>query len=170
MSANPDIHIETTLPKPWEAEQTFNDTLYDWMGRAPWLAISAAAHLLVFFILQAIPWEQFQDKKAKELQARVQEIPEEIFEEPEEEIVEEVEEVVEEPILQDAEVTEELEVPDDGDPDFLSDSPFDSEAFNDVIGIGGGAGGKFGGRMGRKRLTTPAARRSSRPSRTPSSG
>ena len=31
--------IESSLPKPWEQEETFNDVLYDWMGRAPWLAI-----------------------------------------------------------------------------------------------------------------------------------
>ena len=53
------IHIESSLPKPWEQETTFNDTLYDWMGRAPWLAISAAAHLLAYFILSAIPWSAF---------------------------------------------------------------------------------------------------------------
>ena len=39
-----DVHIETTLPKPWEEEETFNDVLYDWMSRAPWLLISAALH------------------------------------------------------------------------------------------------------------------------------
>lgn len=38
-----------------------------------------------------------------------------------------------------------------GDPDMLADSPFDNRAFNDVIGIGGGAGGKFGGRFGGNR-------------------
>jgi len=151
-----DIHIESTLPKPWEEEQSFNDILYEWMSRAPWLAISAAAHLLIFFILQAIPWEQFRGKDAKELQARLEKPPEEIFEEPEEEIVEEVEEEpIEEPILQDAEVTEE-EVIEDSDPDFLSDSPFDADAFNDVIGIGGGAGGKFGGRIGGRKALRAA--------------
>ena len=148
-----DIHIESTLPKPWEEEHSFNDILYDWMGRAPWLAISAAAHLLIFFIMQAIPWEQFRAKDAKELQAKLQQTPEEIFEEPEEEIIEEIEEEpIEEPILQDAEVVEDFEEA-EGDPDFLDDSPFDADAFNDVIGIGGGAGGKFGGRFGgRKKL------------------
>ena len=30
--------------------------------------------------------------------------------------------------------------------DFVSDSPFDSQAFNDMLGIGGGAGGARGGR------------------------
>jgi len=36
----------------------------------------------------------------------------------------------------------------EGDPGFLSDSSFDDEAFNDVIGVGGVAGGKYGGRFG----------------------
>jgi hypothetical protein len=153
------IHIESTLPKPWEQETTFNDVLYDWMSRAPWLAISAAAHLLVYFILAAIPWEQFTKEKPKTLQATLQPTPEEIFEEPEE-IIEETEiEPLEEPVLKDAEIDDHNETEDEQDyeqsqgEDFLSDSPFDSEAFNDVIGIGGGAGGKFGGRFGgRKNL------------------
>ena len=45
------VHIESHMLKPWEEEQTFNDILYEWMSRAPWLLISLAAHLLVFFIL-----------------------------------------------------------------------------------------------------------------------
>ena len=157
MAEYSDIHIESTLPKPWEEEQTFHDILYDWMSRAPWIAISAAAHLLIFFVLQAIPWDAFSGKEAKTLQAKLQQTPEEIFEEPEEEIEEEIEEEpIEEPVLKDAEITEteDMEFEEsEGDPDFLADSPFDSDAFNDVIGIGGGAGGKFGGRFGgRKRL------------------
>jgi len=65
--------------------------------------------------------------------------PEEILEEytePEEE------EVVDQPALQDAE---------HGDPNFLATSPFDSDAFNDVSGIGGGAGGKYAGRFAGRR-------------------
>ena len=40
---------------------------------------------------------------------------------------------------------------DAGAPDFLGDSPFDDEVFNDVIGVGGGAGGRFAGRFGGRR-------------------
>jgi len=155
------IRIETTLPKPWEEEQTFNDVLYDWMSRAPWLAISAAAHLLIFFILMAIPWDKIMGRNDAIIDASLQQPPEEQFEEPEEEIEEEIEEEpLEEPILKDAEISDHNEDDTDeeyeqseGDPDFLSDSPFDSDAFNDIIGIGGGAGGKYGGRYGgRKNL------------------
>jgi hypothetical protein len=152
--AEQEFLVHSNLPKPWEEEVSFNDVLYDWMSRAPWLAISAAAHLLAYFILAAIPWEEFRGED-KTIQAQLEAPPEEIFEEPEEEIEEEiVEDPIEEPVLKDAEVTEEVEdfEESEGDPDFLSDSPFDSDAFNDVIGIGGGAGGKMGGRFrGKKR-------------------
>ena len=66
----------------------------------------------------------------------------------------------EEPVLQSAEIAGSDESEEEldhgstqGEPDFVSDSPFDSEVFTDVIGIGGGAGGKYGGRFGaRSRL------------------
>ena len=155
------VQIESTLPKPWEEEVTFNDILYDWMSRAPWLALSAAAHVIVFFILMAIPWDIIFDDGGTELEANIEQTPEDVFEDPEEEEPEpEEEEELEEPVLQDAEISDHNETEDEqdyestqGDPDFLSDSPFDSDAFNDIIGIGGGAGGKYGGRFGgRKRL------------------
>ena len=145
-----EFHIETTLPKPWEEEHSFNDVLYDWMGRAPWMAISAAAHLLAYFILSAIPWDEFRGDRGKKIEAKIEAPPEEIIEEPEEEIIEEIEdEPIEEPVLKDAEVIEETF--EDTETDTLTDSPFEPDNFNDVIGIGGGAGGKFGGRFsGRK--------------------
>ncbi len=156
-----DIHIETTLPKPWEEDVTFNDILYDWMGRAPWLAISVAMHFVIFMILQAIPWELLGSKNQQIVQASIEQTPEEVFEEPPEEEPEEIEEeeIEEEPVLKDAEVSDHNETEDDeaqdseGDPDFTSDSPFDSDNLNSIIGIGGGAGGKFGNRGGgRKNL------------------
>jgi hypothetical protein len=159
MSDYSDIKIETTLPKSWEEEQTFNDVLYDWMSRAPWLAISAAAHVVFFLIIQAIPWNAFDTQEDATFEAAIDQAPEEPMEDPpeEEEEIEE-EETEEEPILQDYEVSDHNETDTDqefemaeGDPDMLADSPFDDKAFNDVIGIGGGAGGKFGGRFGGKR-------------------
>ncbi len=154
------IHIESSLPKSWEEETTFNDVLYDWMGRAPWLAISAGAHVMAFLLLAVIPWGMFDSTEPAEITAAVEQAPEEVFEDPEEEEIEEIEEEepLEEPVIKDAEVSDHNETEDnqeyessEGDPDFLSDSPFDDKAFNDVIGIGGGAGGKFGGRFGGKR-------------------
>ncbi|MEZ6003631.1 MAG: prenyltransferase/squalene oxidase repeat-containing protein [Planctomycetota bacterium] len=166
MSEYDQIHIESHMPKVWEQEETFNDVLYDWMSRAPWLAISAGLHVVVFFILLAIPWDMFKPEKEKII---VMEIPpppppiEEEIEEPEEEI-EEVEEV--EPVIQDFEVSDhnETESQEDfeealGDPDQDANSPFDSDNMNNVIGVGGGAGGKFGGRSGgRKNLSARGGR------------
>lgn len=50
-----------------------------------------------------------------------------------------------------------------------ADAPFDSDAFNGLIGIGGGAGGKFGGRLGGKtgRRVSSSAVRSSRTDELP---
>lgn len=147
------IQIESTLPKPWEEEVTFNDILYDWMSRAPWLMISVVAHGIIAVILMAIPWEVFDSNDAKKIQATIEQTPEEVFEEPPEEEPEPIEEEeIEEPVLKDAEITEtEVEETEtaEGDPDFLADSPFDSDQFNSIIGIGGGAGGKFGNRFGK---------------------
>jgi hypothetical protein len=155
-----DIHIESTLPKSWEEEVTFNDILYDWMGRAPWLAISAVAHVMVFLLLAVIPWGLFGADENQDIQAKLDQPVEEVYEEPEEEEPEEIEEEepLEEPVLKDAEISDHNETEDEqdfmaseGDPDFISDSPFDDTNLNDVIGIGGGAGGKFGGRFGGRR-------------------
>ena len=155
-----EIRIESTLPKSWEEETTFNDILYDWMGRAPWLAISAVAHVMVFLLLAVIPWGIFGGSGDAEINANLEKPPEDLFEDPEEEEEEEIEEEepIEEPVLKDAEISDHNETDEDqdfesseGDPDFLSDSPFDDKAFNDIIGIGGGAGGKFGNRFGGRR-------------------
>lgn len=47
------------------------------------------------------------------------------------------------------EVVEQETLEETGDPDFNSDAPFDSDAWNADVGLGGGAGGKMGGRGGR---------------------
>ncbi len=155
-----DIHIESSLPRSWEEEHTFNDVLYDWMQRAPWLGLSALAHAVLFGVLYAIPWDLLYPEPATSIQASIEQTPEELFEDPPPEEPEEIEEeeIEEEPVLKDAEIsdhneTEDMEETDssEGDPDFLADSPFDDKAFNDIIGIGGGAGGKFGNRFGGRR-------------------
>ncbi|MEW6073584.1 MAG: hypothetical protein AB1726_13455, partial [Planctomycetota bacterium] len=58
-------------------------------------------------------------------------------------------EEIEEEILAGAEISDHDES--DDDPDFHSDDPFDSDAFDDVLGIGGGAGGQYGARLGGRR-------------------
>jgi len=154
------IQIETTLPKSWEEEVTFNDMLYEWMERSPWFILSVAIHGVAFLVMVLIPWHLFGGDDENEFEAEIANAPEEVFEDPPEEEIEEIEEEepIEEPILKDAEVSDHNETDDDqpfesseGDPDFLSDSPFDDKNFNSIIGIGGGAGGKFGGRFGGNR-------------------
>ncbi|TDJ69333.1 MAG: hypothetical protein E2O39_11795 [Planctomycetota bacterium] len=154
-----ELRVETTLPKSWEQEESFNDVLYDWMSRAPWLAISAAAHLVLFLIIQAIPWALFTDEEPVEIRATLT-TPPEVYEEPHEEpqpVIEPAEEPDDEPVVQDVDINE---TPDDtdtdiepalGDPsDSLLDTPFDDVAFNGVLGFGGGRG-KLGMRFGRGR-------------------
>ncbi len=148
-------HARVTHYAPWEDERTFGDVLYDWMGSAPWLAISLAAHVLVYFIIAAIPWQLLRDEQAPTVAVGPAPPPVQTFEEPVEEPEEPIDTIEpEEPVLTD-EISERVETDDDqpfdeaqGDPDFHSDAPFDAEAMNDVIGIGGLAGGKFGERRG----------------------
>ena len=52
---------ELVQSHPWQREETFHDHLYQWLERAPWLAISFAAHFLVFLVLAAIPWKEFRE-------------------------------------------------------------------------------------------------------------
>jgi hypothetical protein len=133
------------------------------MSRAPWLAISGIAHLLIFLVMMAIPWDLLTPEETVVIEASIEQTPEEVFEDPPPEEPEEIEELeaTEEPVLKDAEVSDHNEsisetedfATVEGDPDFLSDAPFEGKGFNDVIGIGGGAGGKMGGRFGgRKNL------------------
>ena len=162
------LAIESSLPKPWEVEATFHDTLYEWMSRAPWLAISGAAHLLLFFLLMAIPWDLLQKREEQVIQTALQPQEEIPFEPPPEEIPPEIdeEELVDEPVLQDESVEQDDVVEDldqqlsEGDPEDLFSTDFDvAEAWNDVLGIGGGGppgqvrpAGKRPGRRAQGRL------------------
>jgi len=133
---------------------TFQDVLGEQMRRAPYVIASLFAHFVIALVVAGImilsdtevtkppqlvaapppPAPEVED----DLEVIEPEIPEEPVEEP---VVMETTDV--------AEVTE-LPVELEGDPDQLSDSPFDSEAFNKDIGIGGPPGGKYGGRGGPK--------------------
>jgi len=143
--------IESHMLRPWEEEQTFNDVLYDWMGRAPFLAIAFVIHFIGFVILSAIPWSVGPDEPEVVLEAAIVPPPEDPFEEPEEPPeVEEVEEIVEEIVEFTDEITEDVvDSEDEVDLD-APESPFQSDQWNDAIGLGGGAGGG-GGKIGRRR-------------------
>ena len=146
-----DPRVHSTLPRPWEREIGFHETLYDWMERAPWMGISAAFHLLAFFVLSAIPWEQFRDREPVVIQARATAPPELPEEEPPEPPPEPVPtETLVDPQLVDALVTEELDVveaPVDSLEDFLDTR----DALDDagIIGLGDGGPKLSGRRRGR---------------------
>ena len=153
------IQIESSMAKPWEEEETFNDVLYEWMSKAPWLLISAALHFVLFLIVAAIPWSAFDRAEEQNMEASIEQPPPDEIEEEEEEPEElEEEETEEEPIIEEFEVSDHNETDtnedfemSEGDPTQNADSPFDSNNSNAVLGIGGGAGGKYGGRFGGRR-------------------
>ncbi|MFT7676883.1 MAG: hypothetical protein ACI8QC_000859 [Planctomycetota bacterium] len=151
------ICITSSLPKVWEQEESFNDVLFDWLSRAPWIGLSAAAHLVIFLVLSAIPWNLFDEPEEVIIISSIEHPETTEFVDPPEEKPEEVseDEPEDEPVIQDSEITDESDVhsEDDfmestGDPDLLSDSPFEDEGTLNLIGIGGNAGGKYGHRFG----------------------
>ena len=150
------VSIESTLPKPWEEEHSFSEVLYDWMNRAPWFAISGAAHLLAFFVLTAMPWSSYEKEEVPVFVGLADQPAPDIVDELEPEEVPPVP-VESEPVedLDDAIVTDSVDEISDQD-DLAFDpvkgeeaSPFDNavDAMSDVIGIGGpgGSGGDLGG-------------------------
>lgn len=147
-----DVHIESSMPKPWERHETFEDVLREQLSNAPWLGLSILIHVLIFLIISIFPWSIFTSREEIIIQATIEPPPPEIIEEEEEEEEEiEEEEIIEDPVLVDTEVIEEIveDVEFEEDVEFVSDAPFDSTGLNDLLGLGGGAGGK-GGRGGGK--------------------
>ena len=149
--------IAPTLPKAWEETPSFHSQLDDWMRRTPWLALSGAAHLLLFIIVQSIPWSLILREEKKEIQVSLAPSNDARIEPPLPEdplVVEEVPDQLD-PQLVDVEVvSDELEVSEEADDESHSEhslvSPLDAREFNSTLGIGGGAGPKFGGRFGDK--------------------
>ena len=144
--------IVSTLPRAWEQEQTFNDSLYEWMSRAPWLLVSAAFHFVIALVIAAIPWTTLEQHEDVVVVADIEPPPEKIEEpepEPEPDVVEPVEV---QPTLEDFEVSdvamdplaESLEPAGD---EGSADSPLDAPHTNGVLGTGGGGGSKFGNRF-----------------------
>ncbi|MEZ5977211.1 MAG: hypothetical protein R3F34_03225 [Planctomycetota bacterium] len=142
------VYEVPSLSEQYEREDTFGDALYDWMGRAPFLAIAFAIHLLAFFLLTAIPWSTASEDDAVALETQVVLPPEDDFDEPDEPVFEdpvpdEVEQddvVFDDPVIDDSEVESE----DENDVD-QPESPFSGDQWNDAIGTGGGAGTPGGG-------------------------
>ena len=138
----------------------FNDVLYEWMSRAPWLAVSAVAHVIVILVLMAIPWDLIQRReRAVILSGVVPALDEPLFDEPPPEEQKVIEDELVEPQLIDSDLPEieDEESVDLGDPsiDLLGTSGLDelAELENDsIIGIGpGDLGGPKGARFGQGR-------------------
>ena len=150
-----------TASRAWEEELSFQDALFEWMNRAPWLALSATAHAMGLLVLSLIPWTLLEQREDLRIMTAVEPVDEQTFTDPPPEappeIVEEalpeeptlLEEVVDEPL---DESTEQSEAPAEGDPDFRSLAPFAEMAVGKVLGIGGSPGGlyaRFPGGRGR---------------------
>ena len=150
MSEQPIQPLDIDYHRSWEQEKSFNDVLADTLSKAPYLLVSLAIHGLGALVLAGFAFLRSQAQEAPTIEMQAAPPPPQI-DEPEEEPEEVIEEVIQEPVLQETEM-EEVEqetVEEMGDPDFLSDAPFDSDAWNNDVGLGGGAGGLRGGRGGR---------------------
>jgi hypothetical protein len=73
--------FQSSLPRPWEEQTTFNDSLFEWMQRAPWLALSAGAHALLLIVLMAIPWDLLHQEEPVVVATALEQLPAEVFEE-----------------------------------------------------------------------------------------
>ena len=146
------IQIETRAAQPWQQEQDFRENLYEWMNATPWVMISLAAHLLLFFIAATIPWQDLKQVEGPIIQTHKPEPIEEIFDTPEPppEFVEV--EKPEEPTPSDSTLPEDVvPVPDSPDSthELVSDFPFDEAANLKKLGLGGSAGSGGGKGEGR---------------------
>jgi len=155
-----------TFPS-WREEETFSDSLYDWMQRMPWMAVSLAAHLIVFLVIQSIPWSLFNAQDEVIIHATVAPVAPPEFEDPPPEVeLEDIEtpEVVDEPVLvesTDIESETDTDQPfedDAGDMEGLFDAPFESTSFNNLLGVGGGAGDLRKGSLGGNKNRIPGGR------------
>ena len=149
-------HVDSTTPPLREKEESFHELMADQLRHAPWLMLSIVIHALILVFVMLIPrTRQTETERVVQLAPpeRIEDIPEE--EEPQE--VPEPEAT--EPVLQDPEITDPVtdEVTEsfgDFSETAMTESAFNSDAWNAAVGLGGGAGGpKYSGRgSGRGRL------------------
>ena len=146
-----ELEFESDL-RPWEIEKTFNDVLAEQLAHAPYFIASIVLHFLIGLIVAGIMVLTAKpEEEVPTLVAAPPPPPPEVEEEEEPE-PEPIEEPIEEPVVVESELEEVVEqetLQEDGDPDMNADAAFDSDAWNNDVGLGGGAGGKMGGRGGR---------------------
>lgn len=134
-------------------ESEFLDMVYEWMEHAPWIAISAAAHVIVFLILVIVPWSLIQSDEERVIIAQIIPTPEELIEPPPPEVVEPVEpqELTEPTDL--VELLDPTEEPVPAGPEEPSlantnlDDPLDLIDTSNLIGIGNTGNNKLSGRF-----------------------
>ena len=143
------------------ASKSFTETLYEWMQRTPWLALSAAAHLILFVVLAMFPWQVLKKDEPKLIVCEFgspeihEELPDPVEPPPEPTFPEDHDNVEEMPTLVDNLFpNEDTDVADtsegfEGESDALTPIDFGGESISDVLGIGGPAAGKYKGRMGK---------------------
>ena len=139
-------------------EESFQDALYDWMQRAPWLAISAAAHLVILLIIQAFPWALFDSPPEIELTTSIAKVAEPLPEPPppepdqiiEPDVVDEIPVIQEIPtdIVDSENFSDEPSLDPPSDAGALAASPFLDMGSLGELGLGGPPGGKYTGRFG----------------------
>lgn len=137
---------------PGGHEPTFEEELREYLKKAPWLAVSALFHFILFLILSQFDWNVGRGPQEKVTltahydEQEIDPIEEQEPEEEEEKEIEEQEVQLDDPIVSEDEVTEEDFETENEQP--LSDAPFEGKGLNDVLGVGGGAGGHHGGKYG----------------------
>jgi hypothetical protein len=144
--------VQLESQRNWEHEASFNEILAEQLHKAPYLIASIFIHGLIGFVIAGYLLLTDNSSETPVIEMQAAPPPPEIEEEEPPPPPEPIEEVIEEPVLQESELDEIVEqesLEETGDPDFTSDAPFDSDAWNNAVGLGGGAGGKYGGRGGR---------------------
>jgi hypothetical protein len=136
-----------------DQDPTFTDELYDWMERAPWLALSVTFHALILLVLALIPWHLFTKEEPVIFEASIDQVEPVEFDEPlpedpletETSTEEVIEPTIQETPTADSPLIDELsDFPDEGDPDYISQAPFEAISTNKLLGVGPGGGGKYG--------------------------
>ena len=122
-------------------EQTFQESMADWLRHAPYLTLSLVLHVIAIAIFLLMPPTLIAQEKKALTMAPVEE--EVIIEEPEEPKEEPKEEEPEEPILQEVEISEPEVTEEENFEETEIESSFESNQWNVAVGLGGGATGKF---------------------------
>jgi hypothetical protein len=148
----------TPATEVWRGQESFQDALYEWMQRTPWLAISGAAHLVLLLILQAFPWALFERPEEVEITSSIAMVTEPLPEPPPPELDQKIEtEIVDQvPVIQELptdfiesdDFSETPSLEPVGDAGALADSPFMDVGVLGELGLGGPPGGKYTGRFG----------------------